>query len=78
VLWSERLFGKEVTSSPVMVGDEILAIGEDGEMVVFKASREFETVAKVSLKEAVFASPAVADGKVFIRGTSHLFCFGKK
>jgi outer membrane protein assembly factor BamB len=78
VLWSERLFGKEVTSSPVMVGDEILAIGEDGEMVVFKASREFETVAKVSLKEAVFASPAVADGKVFIRGTSHLFCFGKR
>jgi len=78
VLWSERLFEKEVTSSPIMVGDEILAIGESGDVVVFKASKEFEAVAKVNLKEAVYASPAAADGKVFIRGTSHLFCFGAK
>jgi outer membrane protein assembly factor BamB len=78
VLWSERLFGKEVTSSPIMVGDDIMAIGEDGEVIVFKASKEFETVAKVSLKEAVYASPAVANGKVYIRGAPHLFCFGSK
>lgn len=78
VLWSERLFGKEVTSSPIMVGDDILAIGENGEVVVFKAAKEFEPVSKANLGEAVFASPAVADGKVFIRGTSHLFCFGTK
>jgi outer membrane protein assembly factor BamB len=78
VLWSERLFGKEVTSSPIMVGDDIMAIGEDGDVFVFKASKKFEAVAKVSLKEPVYASPAVADGKVFIRGTAHLFCFGNK
>jgi outer membrane protein assembly factor BamB len=77
VYWSERLFGKEVTSSPILVGDQILAIGEDGEIVVFKASQSFESVAKVKLGEGVFASPAAADGKVFIRGTTHLFCFGK-
>ncbi len=78
VLWSERLFEKEVTSSPIMVGDEILAIGESGDVVVFKASKEFEAVTKVNLKEAVYATPAAADGKVFIRGTSHLFCFGNR
>ena len=78
VLWSERLFEKEVTSSPIMVGDDILAIGESGDVVIFKASREFESVAKVNIGESVYASPAVAGGKVFIRGTSHLFCFGKK
>lgn len=77
VIWSERLFGKEVTASPVMVGDDILAIGEDGEIVVFKAATDFESVLKTELGEPVYASPAVADGKVFIRGTSHLFCFGK-
>lgn len=77
VLWSERLFGKEVTSSPILVGDDVLAIGEDGELVVFKAAREFESIARVKLGEGVYASPAVANGKVFIRGTSHLFCFGK-
>ena len=78
VLWSERVFEKEVTSSPIMVGDDILAIGESGDLVVFKASREFDNILKVNLGEPVFASPAVADGKIFIRGTSHLFCFGKK
>jgi outer membrane protein assembly factor BamB len=77
VFWSERLFEKEVTSSPILVGDEILAIGESGDVVIFKATKDFESVSKVSLKEAVYASPAAADGKVFIRGTSHLFCFGK-
>ncbi len=78
VLWSERLFGQEVTSSPILVGDDILAIGENGELAVFKAAREFETVLKANLGEGVYASPAVANGKIFIRGTSHLFCFGKK
>jgi len=78
VLWSERAFEKEVTSSPVMVGDNILAIGETGDVVVFKAAKEYEGVAKANLGEGVFASPAVADGRVFIRGTTHLFCFGKK
>jgi outer membrane protein assembly factor BamB len=78
VLWSERAFPKEVTSSPVMVGDDILAIGETGDVLVCKAAKEYEEVAKANLGEGVFASPAVADGRVFIRGTTHLFCFGKK
>jgi outer membrane protein assembly factor BamB len=77
VLWSERAFPKEVTSSPVMVGDDILAVGETGDVIVFKAAKEYEEVAKANLGQAVFASPAVADGRVFIRGATHLFCFGK-
>jgi outer membrane protein assembly factor BamB len=78
ILWSERAFPKEVTASPVMVGDDILAIGETGEVLVFKAAKEYEEVAKADLKEGVFASPAVADGRVYIRGTKNLYCFGKK
>ncbi len=78
ILFNERVTQKEPSASPVMVGDEILTIGEDGEMVVFKAAKEFEGVAKVKLGEGVFASPAVADGKLFVRGLNHLYCFGKK
>jgi outer membrane protein assembly factor BamB len=52
-------------------------VAENGEVVVFKAAKEFEEVARTNLGEGSFASPAVADGKVFIRGTIHLFCFGK-
>lgn len=78
-LWAERVFeNSDVTASPVMVGDKIVMISEKGEVAVVKADKEFEEPTKVSLGEKVYSSPAVADGKVFIRGETHLFCFGKK
>jgi len=77
-LWAERVFDKsDVSASPVMVGDQIVMVSEAGEIAVVKADKEFAEPTKVALKERVFASPAVADGKVFVRGDAHLFCFGK-
>ena len=78
VLWNERLFAKDVTSSPVLVGDKILMIAENGDVAVVKASKTFEEVHRANLGEAVLASPAVADGRLYVRGATHLFCFGKK
>jgi outer membrane protein assembly factor BamB len=78
-LWAERVFtNSDVTASPVMVDGKMLMISEKGEIAVVKASKEFEEPAKVSLGERVFSTPAVVDGKVFIRGETTLFCFGKK
>jgi outer membrane protein assembly factor BamB len=78
ILFSERITTKEPSASPVLVGNEILSVAENGEVVVFKAAREFEQVAKANLGEPVFATPAVANGRVYIRGGTHLFCFGDK
>lgn len=78
IVFSERVTTKEPSASPVMAGDDILTVAENGDVVVFKAAKEFEQVAKVNLGEPVFATPAVADGRVYIRGGTHLFCFGKK
>jgi outer membrane protein assembly factor BamB len=78
-VWAEKVFeNSDVTASPVMMGDKILMISEKGEVAAVKADKEFEDPAKVLLGEKVYASPAIADGKVFIRGESTLFCFGKK
>ncbi len=78
-LWANRVFeNADVTASPVMVGDQILMISEKGEVAVVKAAKTFEEPALVSLGERAYSSPAVADGKVFVRGETHLFCFGKK
>ncbi|AMV23202.1 Serine/threonine-protein kinase AfsK [Gemmata sp. SH-PL17] len=76
--WAERVFVGDVTASPVLVGDKILTVSEKGEVAVVKADKEFEEPTKVSLGEGVFASPAIADGRVYIRGVNTLFCFGKK
>ena len=35
-------------------------------------------LAENDLKEGVYASPAVADGKLYIRSVNNLYCFGKK
>jgi outer membrane protein assembly factor BamB len=76
-LFTEKVTDKEPSSSPIMVGDQILMIAENGEIVVFKAGKEFEESSRVKLGEGVFASPALADGRLYIRGTTHLYCFGK-
>jgi outer membrane protein assembly factor BamB len=77
-LWEERVSSKDVTASPALVGDDILVIAEGGQVYVLKADREFDLVRKADVGEGVMASPAVADGRVYVRGASHLFCFGKK
>ena len=78
VLWQERASKKEVTASPVLVGDKILVIAEDGQYCVLKASKTFEVLESGTIGEPVSASPAVVDGKLFVRGATQLFCFGKK
>jgi outer membrane protein assembly factor BamB len=60
------------------VGDEILGFATTGEYFVFKAAREYELVRRGTLGEPVSASPALVDGKLFVRGATHLFCFGTK
>jgi len=79
VLWSERLLAKGVSASPILLKDTVLAIGEDGKFAAFAASpKGLDTTANGKLGEAVFATPAAANGKLYIRGAKHLFCFGKK
>ncbi len=76
VLWQEKL-GRH-HASPVLVGGLVFFINDFGEVNVIKPSVAFERVAKYELGESCYASPAISDGQVFLRGFKHLFCFGKK
>jgi outer membrane protein assembly factor BamB len=76
-VWTERL-GGDMTASPVMIDGKIYAFSEQGDVYVFAAAPQFALLAKNSIGEPVMASPAVADGKLFIRGRSRLFAIGKK
>ncbi len=61
------------TASPVAFGDTILLTSEDGDTFVMRAGPKHEIIRTNSLDEPVFASPALANGMVFIRGEKHLF-----
>jgi outer membrane protein assembly factor BamB len=79
VIWDERLPGsKPVSASPVLAGGKVYSVSEDGRVYVFEAKPKFNLLGESELKEDVFASPAVANGHLFIRGASHLFCIGTK
>ena len=65
------------TASPVAFDDKILLTSEDGDTFVLKAGPNFEVVRTNSLGEPIYASPAIAAGKIFIRGSNHLYCIGK-
>jgi len=64
------------TASPVAVDGKILMTSEDGDTFVVKAGPKHEVVATNSVGEPVYASPAIADGHIFIRGERNLYCIG--
>ena len=65
------------TASPVAYEDKVLITSDEGETFVVKAGPKHEIIGTNSVGEAVFASPAIADGKIFIRGTKSLYCIGR-
>jgi len=61
------------SASPIAFDGKLLLTNEDGETFVIKAGPVHEVLGKNTVGEAVYASPAVAQGTIFIRGAKHLF-----
>jgi outer membrane protein assembly factor BamB len=64
------------TASPVACEGKILMTSEDGETYVIKAGQRHEILATNSIGEPVYASPAISQGMIFIRGGKNLYCIG--
>jgi len=85
-MWKKRL-GGPVSSSPVISGDNIFVANERGQFVVFKPNpEEFVEVSQVRLGDNAFPTPAIVDGKMYVRVSDsssgkrqeYLYCFGKQ
>lgn len=76
-LWRERV-GNNFSGSPVVVGDKVVCIAEDGEVFVIRAADKYELLGQVKLGEDSRATPAVANGRLYLRTNSHLFSLGGK
>jgi outer membrane protein assembly factor BamB len=61
-------------ASPVAYEGKILITSEEGESFVVQAGPKHQILRTNSLGEPVYASPAISDGKLFIRGEKHLYC----
>jgi len=65
------------TASPIACDGKILLTSEDGETFVIKAGPEHQVLGVNSIGEPVYASPAVANGMIFIRGEKNLYCIAQ-
>ena len=76
VLWERKRiqnFG-DYYASPIAADGKIYIAGRNGFVVVLRDSREFEILAKNDMGEEIVATPAIAEGRLFIRTRQTLFC----
>jgi outer membrane protein assembly factor BamB len=71
-LYQERLASTAFTSSPVAGDGKIYFPSEDGDVYVVKAGPTFSLIAKNPMGEVCMASPAIADGTLYLRTKSHV------
>ena len=64
-------------ASPVYGDGKIYLAGENGTVVVLKNSPEYEELAKNDVGEGVIATPAIANGRLFVRSRTQLLCFAE-
>ena len=76
VLWKEPM--GLAHASPVAATGLVYFLNDTGVMLVAKAGAKFELVARNELGEKTYASPALSEGQMFLRGFSHLYCIGQR
>jgi outer membrane protein assembly factor BamB len=77
LIWRERVPGA-FYGSPVCVDGRLYCLSRSGEVVVLAAADSFSVLARVPLGEPSFATPAIADGVMYLRTSAQLFSLGGK
>jgi outer membrane protein assembly factor BamB len=71
--WRERL-GPHYSASLVSANGLVYFLSDKGVMTVVKPGAELEIVARNELGQNTYASPAISDSQIFLRGAKHLYC----
>lgn len=80
----ERLYrarvggGGSFSASPVAADGRLYFANEDGDVIVAKAGRAYEELARNEMKEVIMATPAISDGLVIVRTLGHVYGVGGK
>jgi outer membrane protein assembly factor BamB len=78
VIW-EQEFDDGFNSSPALVGDRVYAIDLSGNVHIFDAKADiYHEIATIEMGEPVYATPAFAGNRIYIRGDEYLYCIGKE
>ena len=76
IAWEERL--REHHASLVSAEGRVYFVNDFGILRSVKPGAKYDLVAESELGEKVFASPALSEGQMFVRGDKSLICIGKR
>ncbi|MDA0831709.1 MAG: PQQ-binding-like beta-propeller repeat protein [Planctomycetota bacterium] len=64
-------------ASPIAGDGKIYVTGENGFMIVLKQGPELEILAKNDMEDTCIATPAISDGRIYVRTLKKLHCFAE-
>jgi outer membrane protein assembly factor BamB len=70
--------GGNYYSSPVGGDGKVYLLSQNGELTVITARADWEVLHTAKFGEDVLATPAIVDGRIYLRTAGHLYCFGAK
>ncbi len=77
-LYQTRIPGLDMlAASPLVVGDKLLLLDENGRACLVKVGPEFEKVGEGRLDDVFWATPAVSGGAIYLRGVEAIYCIRK-
>lgn len=77
-LFRERIGAPgQYVASPVVAGDRIVAASVRGIVTIIQVDDKLKVLARNKFKEKIHATPAIADDRIYLRTTGHLYAFGQ-
>jgi outer membrane protein assembly factor BamB len=77
-VFAERLAGVSAVPSPIATADRRVYFASGGKSVVIQAGPKLDVLGTNDLGDPSQASPAVAGGRLYIKGGRNLYCIGSK
>jgi outer membrane protein assembly factor BamB len=68
--------GRQYYASPIAADGKIFLLDTEGGLSVVKAGRDWTTLATSELGETCWATPAISDGRLYVRTDKSIYCFG--
>jgi outer membrane protein assembly factor BamB len=74
-LYKERLQGLgTVIASPIVVGEHLIVLDEEGRALVLRVGPDFEIVGQGRVDDVFWSTPSVAGDALLLRGPTTLYC----
>ncbi len=64
-------------SSPVGGDGKVYLVSQRGELTVLSAEAQWQVLHSAQFEQDVFATPAIVDGRIYLRTAGYLYCLGR-